>query len=1076
MNVTDYAVDRPKVILVMTGFTLLLAFMAAKLIPVQRTPAINTAIVMVAVPYPGSEPTEVEERITRKIEETLQQLNNVDFIASTSMRGSSVTQVIFLDGVNAKQARADVEHLVNQVRPLLPAGREVQPIINEIDFESAPIMLITLAGPPGFDERTLKQIAEDVQDDLETIPGVSNTQLFGGREREIHVNVNPDLLSQYGLSINDVRNTLMAFHAQMPGGTLNSSQFDPQVRSETKFRGVDDVREAVISEREGRLIRVSDVANVQDTFRRLMNFAQLDGESSATIIVNKEANINSLGAARAIKERVEQLRDEYPHIKFSGTRDTSKEIAMMFENLGSDGIFGGLVVFVILAWAMGLRVSLLVVIAIPFSMAVALVFLYLGGYAISNMVIFSFIVAGGMVIDGAIIVADSIYRHLELGYDAKTAAKLGTHEVAVPVFAADLVTVAAFAPMMLVPGIMGDFMGVMPVVVCVSLMGSLIVDHFVVPALAAYWFRNFKPKHVKKEDTGLEVAIPTTGAWAPFYRGYMTMLRWSLHNRTVVMATCGMAVTWAALMLYLGFIGFTFFPGSDRGQFEIGFEMPLGYSIEQTALAAETIHAPLRELEKSGELVHYVTAVGSSSGLASRLEGDPAMGPEFGKVMVELVPPSQRKRHESEIIDWLRTQIKPVPGMTYRIDQVEEGPPGGSDVAVRFTGKNLDQLGMVARRAVERLRQVKGTVDVRTDYRPDCPEIIIEPRPEVVGLYGMTDMEVARSIQTAILGDTAIELSLDDEDVTLRLQADPDYQRYIEDTERLLITSPSGRKATVGELADVHRSNGLFSVNRRDHRRAVTVMCDVRKDLGVIPDDVFRVLSSEVLPEVGFTPVKGNYMAFLGRATTDADGVQAAFTGENEERDKGFRSLLESMVIGVVLIAGILVVQFNSIRQALAVMSTVPLSFVGVVLGMWLCRFDFSLASFIGLVSLTGVVVNDAIVLVDFVNEARKRGLTLENSLIEAGVKRSRAVLLTMLTSVGGMIPTFINMSGGGEFWQPLCGAIIFGLTVSAFLTLIVIPVSYSIAYDHPHWIRKLRGLPIEPLDHQPPAPELVVS
>ncbi len=1048
MKLSDDAVDRPRVVLILTALTLVLAFMAAKYISVQRTPAIHTAIVMVAVPYPGSEPTEVEERITRKIEEALQQLNKVDFIVSTSMRGSSVTQVVFLDGVDKKEARNDVEHLVNQVRRLLPAGREVQPVINEIDFESSPIMLVTMTAPAGFDERALKQIAEDVQDDLETIEGVANTQLFGGREREIHVNVNPDLLIQYGLSIGDVRNTLAGFHAEMPGGTLNSAEFDPQVRSETKFRGVDDIRDAVITEREGRLVKISDVAEVQDSFRRLMNYAQLDGRTSATIIVNKEADINALATARLIKQRVSQIQEEYPHLRFSYTRDTSREIAMMFENLGSDGLFGGLVVFVILAWAMGLKISILVTMAIPFSMCVTLVFMYLSDYAISNMAIFSYIVAGGMVIDGAIIVADAIYRHLELGYDSRTAAKLGVREVALPVFAADVVTVAAFAPMMLCSGIMGDFMGVMPVVVCLALCGSLIVDHFLMPVLAALWFRNFKPKHGRTEDTQhLQVVIPSEGMWAPFYQGYVAVLKWSLHNRTVVMLTCGVAVTWAFLMLYFGFIGFTFFPGSDRGQFEVGFEMPLGYSIEQTAQAAEVIHKPLDELLKTGELVHYVTAVGSSSGLASRLEGDPAMGPEFGKVMVELVPPNQRKRHESEIIDWVRNQIKPIPGMQFRIDQVEEGPPGGSDVAVRLTGKNLDQLGELARRMVEVLRTMPGTVDVRSDYRPDCPEIIIEPRPEVVGLFGMTEADVARAVQTSILGDTTIELALDDEDVTLRLQSSPEFQRYPDDTARLMIRSPGGRLATVDELADVRRSNGLFSVNRRDHRRAVTVMCNVRKDLGVIPDHIFDQLRRQVLPDLGLNSVSSNRMTFLGKPTSLAEGVQAKFTGENEERDKGFKELLQSMLLGVVLILGILVVQFNSFRQALAVMSTVPLSFVGVVLGMWLCNFDFSLAAFIGLVSLTGVVVNDAIVLVDFVNEGRRRGLSLEDALVEGGVKRARAVLLTMLTSVGGMLPTFLNMSGGGEFWQPLCGAIIFGLSVSAFLTLIVIPVSYHLAY-----------------------------
>ncbi len=1051
MKLSDQAIDRPRVVMVLTVLALLLALMVARLIAVQRTPAINTAIVMVAVPYPGAQPIEVEDEITRKIEEALKRLSNVDFIASTSMRGSSVTQVIFLDGVDSKRARDDVEHLVNEVRRELPLGREVQPAVNEIDFESAPIMLVTLSAPEGFDERALKQIAEDVQEELEPIPGVANSQLFGGREREIHVNVNPDLLAQYGLSMTDVRNALSAHHAAMPGGSLDSSDFDLHVRSETKFRGVDDIRAAVIRQRDGRLITIGDVAEVEDTYRRLLNFSQLDGRTSATIIVNKEANINSLGTAQAIKERVEELRHQYPQIKFSCTQDISQDIRTMFETLGSDAMFGALVVFIVLAWAMGVRVALLVIIAIPFSMAVSLIFLYFAGYAVSNMVIFAYIVAGGMVIDGAIIVADSIYRHLEAGHDSVTAAKLGVQEVAVPVFAADMVTVAAFLPMMLVPGIMGDFLGVLPVVVAMSLAGSLIVDHFIVPSLAAWWFRNYVP------PKRAAIAVDATGAtngdhverlWAPFYRGYVSLLRWSLANRGIILATSALAIIWAGCMLYYGFIGFTFFPPSDRGQFEISFEMPLGYSIKQTTLAAEAITGPLRELQERGEVVHFVTAIGSSAGLAARLASERTMGPEFGRVMVELVPPSERARHETEVIAELRSMIKPVPGMKYRIEQIEEGPPGGADVAVRFTGKDLDQLGKLGRQLVERLDTMPGTIDARTDYRPDTPEIVIDPNPSVVGLFDMTESDLARTVQTAVLGDSTIELALDNEDVTLRLQALPEYQRYKDDVASLMLTTAGGRRATVDELAEVRRTSGLFSVNHYDYRRAVTAMSDVRKEDGVIPDHIFNRLRRDILPEMGFRPVPGNRMAFIGAPATDAEGVRATFTGENEERDKGFRGLLQSMIVGVVLIAAILVIEFNSLRQAAVVMMTVPLSFVGVVLGMWLCGFHFSLASFIGLISLTGVVVNDAIVLVDFANAARLRGMALDDALVEAGIKRSRAVLLTMLTSNGGMLPTFLNMSGGGEFWQPLTGAIIFGLTVSAFLTLIVIPVCYSLVYD----------------------------
>ncbi len=1056
MRITSQAIDHPRFVLVATLLVLLIAGYALLYTPVQRSPAINKAVVLVAIPYPDSSPQESEIDIAKKVEDALGELQGVDFISSTNMRGSSVTQVIFLDGVDPDDGRREVKDLVDRIRNELPAGREIQPIVTDIDFESAPIMLVTLTGPPGFDDRSLKRIAEDVQDQLETVDGVANTQLFGGREREIHVNINPDRLTQYGLTIADVRDAVAQFHAKIPAGSLNTGRFDRQVRNEAKLRGVQDIRQAIVSSRDGQVIRVDDVANVMDSNRRLMNLAQLDGRDGATIIVNKEADINTLGAAVAVREKVDSLQQQFPDIKFSVTRDTSEEIWLMFRVLGSSAAFGAMLVLVILAWSMGLRISMLVLIAIPFSSAVAIAFLFFAGIPISNMVVFSYILVLGLVVDGAIIVAENIHRHIERGEDPITAAKVGIEEVGLPVIAADLTTVAAFLPMLMVPGIMGDFMGVMPKVVSVALLGSVLVDHFLIPTLAARWYRR---REVPSEEPQLPqggAAMPAVGGrirpnLGPFARGYARMLQYALNHRWLVLSWCGLAV-WGAVVLCFE-LGFTFFPSSDRGQFTIKYELPLGYSIEQTLAAAEVLTGPLEEFREEGYLVNYVTAVGSSSALASRIENDPASGPEFGEVMVQLLSPLDRKIHEDEILDALRQRIRPLPGMKVTFHKVEEGPPGGFDVAVRLTGDNLEQMGVLAKQISSRMAQVSGTVDAATDYRDQSPELVVEPKPEVLGQFDLRDMQVARAVQTAIAGDTRVEIYLDDEDINVRIQLAPEYQRHVEDLKRLMITSPSGRKATVGQLADIRREVGLYSVNRYERNRAVVARCDVKKPTQSA--DVFKVLADEILPELGFVAsagaertIEGIPKAFLGTETTVSEGIKAEFTGENEERDKNFGYLLSSMIIGVVLIFAILVMQFNSIRQSILVMVTVPLSFVGVVLGMWACNFPFSLASFIGLVSLTGIVVNDAIVMVDFTNQARRRGLAIREALIEAGVNRLRPVVLTTVTTIGGLLPLFLNISGGAEFWQPLTGAVVFGLGFSSVLTLVVIPVIYSLAYE----------------------------
>ncbi|MDC0937304.1 efflux RND transporter permease subunit, partial [Pirellulales bacterium] len=760
-----------------------------------------------AIPYPDAQPSESENEIARKVEEVLGELQSVDFIASTSMRGACVTQIIFLDGVDPDEARREVKDLVDRIRNELPLGREVQPVVTKIDFENLPLMLVTVTGPKGLDERALKQTAEDIEEQILSVDGVASTQLYGGKEREIHVNVNPDLMIQYGLTLAEIRQALQEFNAKIPAGSLDTQHFDRTIRNEAKFRGVADIREAIVSSGDGKTIRVDDVADVIDSHRDVLNYSLLDGEKCATIIVYKESDINTLGAAGAVNDLVEDLHQQYPDFQFSTTRNASEEIWLMFRVLGSSAIFGAMLVLVILAWTMGLRISILVLISIPLSSAVGLTFLYFAGIAVSNMVVFSFILVLGMVVDGAIIVAENIHRHIERGEDPTTAAKVGIDEVGLPVIAADLTTVAAFLPMVLVPGIMGDFMGVMPRVVSAALVGSILVDHFLIPTLAARWYRQRKPEVAPEAtakgggDGSAELRIrPNLGFGT---RLYASLLRLALSNRASVLGLCFLALMGAGTLY--GSLGFIFFPMSDRGQFIVKYELPLGYSIEETLAAAEVVVEPLRKWERLGVVKHYVTAVGSSGGLAMRVDDDPATGPEFGEVQVELLSPLDRDVHEQQIIADLRRNIQPLPGMKVSVEQIEDGPPGGADVAVRLTGNNLSQLGDLGKRITARMADVRGTVDASTDYRDQNPELIVEPRPEMVGLYELTEGQIARAVQMIAAGDSQLQLTLDDEDVTLRLQVAREYQEDVASLKRLMISGASGKKTTIGELVDLHR-------------------------------------------------------------------------------------------------------------------------------------------------------------------------------------------------------------------------------------------------------------------------------
>lgn len=1074
MKLSAKAIDRPRIVIIGCILVFVVSLWSALVIPIQRAPAISKAVVLVTVPYPGAEPNEVEQQVTRKIEDKLQRLDNVEFIASTSMRGISVVQVIFLEGEDPEGARAKVKDIVDEARGELPQGRRVIPGVNRIDFDNTPLILVNLMAPKDFDLASLKQIAEEVRDEIDPITGVAGTQVFGGREREIHVDVDLDLAAQHGLTLADVQRTLQQFHAERPGGSLDTGTFDPQIISETKFRNTQDVGNAIVSESEGRVIRVRDLAKVKDTYERIKNVSFLDGQNCATIMVYKESDINTLAAVTAIRNKVEELKPKYPSIQFTTTRDTSEEIQLMFRVLGSSFIFGALLIVVILGWAMGLRIASLVLLAIPFSSGIGLTCLYWLEVPLSNMVVFSFILVVGMVVDGAIIVAENIHRHIERGLPPAEAAKVGIEEVGMPVIMADLTTVAAYLPMLLVPGIMGDFMGVMPVVVGVSLIGSIVVDHFVIPVIAARWYRQ---KDVKEPlvEAGSEAIRPNIGLGSKAYRG---VLNWALNNRWAVITSGLLAVVWAVVMA--GKIGSDFFPQGDVGQIEVKYELPLGSSIHQTIAAGDVITDSINAIKKRAEerdepeVRHFVSAIGSSEGLASRLENDPAVGPEFGTIMVQLISPLDRIRHETAVIEDLREEIDSrldqVPGMKYKLERVEEGPPGGFDVAIRLEADDHEILGKLGRQLIDELKRIPHTFDVGMDYRPENPALSYQPNEFVIPFFNITETEINNAIYTAVNGDDSIVLSVGDEDVPLRVQATSAFRQSRLELGRMMIRGTGGKMATLDELCDIKRTQSVYAVNRYDLKPAVTVVCNLDKSQAA-SEEVFELIRNEIFPRLGFEPNREikSYsfmgfdltpfveslglnsdaapMKFSGTEGTPSANIRAKFTGENEEFQKSFVSLQISMLIAVVLIFAILVFQFNSFRQATIVIITVPFSFIGVIAGSYICGFPFSLATFIGLVSLAGVVVNDAIVVVDFINQGRSRGLDKREAILEAGTNRLRPVLLTTITTVGGLLPLFLNLTGGAEFWQPLCGAVVFGLIFATVLTLLVVPVAYDLVY-----------------------------
>ncbi|MCD4690431.1 efflux RND transporter permease subunit, partial [bacterium] len=960
MTIGEFSVKQPVLVnLVMIGVLIVGIFTFFNM-PAELLPNVSMDRAVVWVSYAGVSPDEIETLVTKPLEEEIESVEDVEHVSSTSSESRCVIDVQFKPGLSDDdfdKRVLDLRTAVDAAGARLPDDID-DPVVIPIKLgEVMPIMSISIGGQAS--DTVLREVAEDLRDEILDIAYVADVDVVGVREREIHIELDANRLAAYGIPIAQVVGSLAARNLNVPGGTLDLSTSEYIVRTLGEFESFQEIEDHVIlSDSSGGQIRICDVGAVVDALADPLTYARLNGERSVTLWIMKENEGSIVRIANQIHGVVERFDERLTEdVSFEIRNDGSIEVRDVLRILQRNGAFGIVLVAFMLFIFIGARNAVLACIGIPFSFFGAFILMNASGITVNTLSLFSLVLVLGMLVDDAIIVVENIYRHMEQGKPAREAAILGAKEVQAPVTAAVLTTVAAFLPLLLMTGTWGKFMAVIPKVVTFALLVSLVEALFILPSHMADFGRV-----TRRQNRFRPIFLKLTGRYERF-------LRLVLRRRYLSMvAIFLMAVVAMGLVTTLDI---RIFEDEDLDQFEIRAQTPIGTRIEETDRVARQLEEIIADLPED-ELEAVVTRVGF---MIENHRG--RLASHNMQINVDLVDATKRDRSDVEVMDALRDELNEVPGLTWlSLSRPLQGPPSGMPVEVRVEGEDPVVLSEIAAQIKEKLAGFSGVVEIDDDTTPGKSELRVSVLQSKAALHGLTVTDIAGALRMSFEGVEATKYRGEgDDEIDVIVRFEKGDRRDWDDLKRLPIVTPTG-VVPLSNVAEFAIARAQAELHRRDGTRIVTVTAGVEG--GTTSTEVNRFLQSE-----------------LGDIPLRYPGYRLDFGGEYQETQESFTSLLLAFLVAILLIYAILGTEFQSFIQPLIIMFTVPFAFIGVVVGLVVMRFPFTLSAGVAIVALAGVVVNDSIVLVDFVKRARARGEDRWESVVQAGCMRLRPILLT---------------------------------------------------------------------------------
>lgn len=1009
MNLSKLSVKRPITVIMVTLIVVIMGVVSFSRLAVDLFPNIEFPISAVITQFNGAGPKEVEKMVAKPIEESLATLEGLESLTSYAMNGTAINVLQFDFGTDMDMKAMDIRESVDRVKGYLPEDAD-EPMVMKLDINAMPIMELSLSGDKSVSE--LEKLAEDyVKPRLERVEGVASISINGGLDKEVEISIAEETLAGYGLSAGQLAQLIGVENFNTPLGDLNKGVQTINVRQIGEFESVGDIQQLMVSLPSGQEIQLSEIANVQLKEKKADAKVYTDGERTVGISVQKSSDANTVKVAQELRKEIKSLQDDLQGTRLSIFLDTATYIESSIDNVTRSALIGGLLAVIILfLFLRHVKSTLVIGLAIPISIIATFILIYFNGITLNMMTLGGLTLGVGMLVDNSIVVLENIFRYRTEGVEVKEAAVTGANEVRNAIVASTLTTIVVFLPLTFVKGMVSIMFKDFSMTVVMSLIASLIVALTLVPMLSS--------KFLTSSSDALKTGTKKAGLFNAVEARYKKLLAIALRRRKTVIAIT-FAIFISSLCL-IGLVGTEFFPATDQGQLSVEVKLAEGSAIEKTELYVREVENMILEKTK-GELDSVQSVIGVAS-QQSALTG--ATSTNKANLTVKLLSQDERKRSDKAIADDIRSALLDISGAEFQVS-AESGKMGGTMIDIKILGENLDMLKTLSDDLTPKIQAIQGTREIESSMEEGLPELQLKINREKAAQYGLSSQSISSMVKSRIDGITASRIKLNDEEINIVIRSALDEGRQYESLQDTALISPLGVAVPLSQVATISLDEGPSTISREDQERYVNITGDVYgRDLGSVNKEIEALMDSYNFPS----------------------GISYEMGGQAEEMNETFVNLMLALLLSVVFVYMIIASQFESLLQPFVIMFSVPLAMSGGLIGLLISGTPLSAPAMIGMIMLAGIVVNNAIVLVDAINLRRESGQSREEAIMSAGPIRLRPILMTTLTTVLGLLPMAIGLGEGSESMAPMAQFVVGGLLLSTLLTLIFIPVLYTTA------------------------------
>jgi HAE1 family hydrophobic/amphiphilic exporter-1 len=1018
MKLAEVSIKRPTLVIVLFTVLILGGLLSYTSLNYELLPKFSPSVVSVTTIYPGASPSEVENTVSKKIEETVSSMENIKKIETRSYESVSSVVITLNSGTDVDYALNDAQRRVNSVLKDLPEDID-PPSLNKFSLDDLPIMTLSASGT--MDEAAFYDLMDKrIAPVLSRVNGVAKVNLIGGQEREIQVSIDAQKLEGYGLSLLQVQNAILSSNLDFPTGSVQTREQDVLIRLSGKYRSVDELRNLVVAtSRTGVPMRLVEVADVQDAQKDVEKMARVNQKSAIAVQIMKQSDANAVAVSEQIRAAIQKMEKDYASagLSLSVASDSSEYTLASADAVIHDLILAiVLVAFVMLFFLHSIRNALIVMVAIPASLIATFIGMALLGYSLNLMSLLALSLVVGILVDDAIVVLENIYRHMEMGKNRVRAAYDATKEIGFTVTSITLVIVVVFVPIALSTGLAADIIKQFAVTVSIATLFSLLSSFTIVPWLSS---RFGKLERITGKTFFGRIIIGFEKGLHRFTEWVTSILKWSLAHKKTTLAVVFALLLSSFYLLGAGYIGAEFFAKSDRGEFLVQIEMPKDASIEQTNAMTRRAEDFLKH---KPEITRLITMVGQSSDGMGATQATAYKS----EIAVQLVPKQERADDANIYAAKIKKELDPVL-VGAKVKTVPVSILGSAErapLALVVMGPELDSVMTFANAAMNELQKVKGATEMKLSVEEGNPEINVQVDRDKMAALGLTLSSVGATMQTAFSGNTNGKFRQGEYEYDINVRYSAFNRQSIQDVSNLLFTNDKGQLIRLSQFATIRESSGPSMLERRDKSTAVTVQAQtVGRPTGTVAAEWQAAFEK------------------LRKPT----GVSYVWSGDMENQSEGFGSLGVALLAAIVLVYLIMVALYNSFVYPFVVLFSIPLSIIGALLALGLTNNSLNLFTILGLIMLIGLVAKNAIMLVDFTNQRKAEGASTYQALIDANHARLRPILMTTIAMVIGMLPIALAAGAGAEWKNGLAWVIIGGLVSSLFLTLVVVPVMYAI-------------------------------